>query len=99
MIVSYTKGTEGVHENRQQTQDPKYLIFPSLATSACGIPTGNKGTEDKCKEMNAYNGGKKRPIQEEQVSQKKNPKCVWPVAKSRASIELAVMNFASVHAT
>lgn len=49
VIVSYTEGTEGVHENRQQTQDPKYLIFPSLATSPCGVPMGNKGVEENAR--------------------------------------------------
>lgn len=50
-----------------------------MATSLYSVPMGNKGTEDKFKEMYAYNWGKKRPIQEEQVNQKKKSQmCLAP---------------------
>lgn len=51
MLVQLKRGKEGGWENRQQTQDLKYLLVLSLATSLCGVPVGDKCTEDKFKEM------------------------------------------------
>lgn len=51
MIVQLRRGKEGGQENKQQTQGLKYLIVLSLATFLCGVPVGDKCTEDKFKKM------------------------------------------------